>query len=133
MTTENTTSIEQLLTLLRETASGLLYPSETDAPLTPYWWDNAAGSEPSPEALLRTEDRTPDTAVEETGAADFFAPVTEGDGEDAARFRKLEEILKRDLTDLRGYRVGAVDIDVYLLGRHASGEWIGLKTHVVET
>ena len=29
--------------------------------------------------------------------------------------------------------VGAVDLDVYLLGRYASGAWIGLHFKVVET
>ena len=32
-----------------------------------------------------------------------------------------------------GFLVGEVDVDVYVLGRHASGEWLGLRTHAVET
>jgi hypothetical protein len=41
--------------------------------------------------------------------------------------------LKAELTDLRVYRVGSTDIDVYILGKHPSGAWLGLKTKVVET
>ncbi|WP_437679716.1 nuclease A inhibitor family protein [Sorangium sp. So ce131] len=131
------TSPEDLLASLEEAAQGLLFPSESDHPLRPFRW---AGDAPSPAALLAAQGLAAETPVEVTTAGDLFAPVLEppdGAGDaalaDAARYRRLVDLLERHLTDLRVYRAGRVDIDVILLGRHASGAWLGLRTKVVET
>ncbi|WP_437691478.1 nuclease A inhibitor family protein [Sorangium sp. So ce176] len=130
-------SPEELLASLQEAAQGLLFPSESDHPLHPTRWDADASS---PAALLAAEGLAADTAVEVTTVGDFFAPVLEppeeaGEGAqaEAGRYRRLVDLLERELTDLRVYRVGRVEIDVHVLGRHPSGAWIGVKTKVVET
>ncbi|WP_433934967.1 nuclease A inhibitor family protein [Sorangium cellulosum] len=130
-------SPEELLASLQEAAQGLLFPSESDHPLHPTRWDVDASS---PAALLAAEELAADTAVEVTTVGDFFAPVLDPPEEageaaqaEAARYRRLVDLLERQLTDLRVYRVGRVAIDVYALGRHPSGAWIGVKTKVVET
>jgi hypothetical protein len=129
---------DELMNRIGEAASGLLFPSESDFPLTPFRWSGgAAGAVLSEEGLLRSEGREPGTPIEVASAEELFAPVTEaqeeGDASEASRYRALLALLKGELDDLRTYRMGKVDIDVYVLGRHASGEWLGLKTHVVET
>ena len=127
-------SASELLHALEEAASGLLFPSESDSPLTPIEWRGPGGEDLSPEALLRSKGLPPDTAVERVALDELFAPLTgEDGGEDAAKFHAIVDLVKGELTDVRGYRVGAVDIDVHLLGRHASGAWIGLHFKVVET
>ena len=124
----------ELLAALGGAASGLLFPSESDYPLTPIEWRGPAGEELSPEVLLRSRGLPPDTRIEGVGVDEFFEPLTGQDGgDDAAKFRRLTDLMKRELTDVRAYRVGAVDIDVFILGRHPSGAWIGLKTKVIET
>lgn len=154
----------EVLARIEEAASGLLVPSETDAPLTPFRWTGEAvtgaeraagdasargavsdasaegaarGAEPSRDAILSSTGKDAATPVEAMSVDDFFAPVTEEregeDPSDAKRFQALKELLSKELSDLRVLRVGSVDIDVYILGRHASGEWLGLKTRVVET
>jgi hypothetical protein len=158
----------EVLARLEEAASGLLVPSETDAPLTPFRWTGEAvtgvgsaagdasaggavkdasasvatsgavsGAEPSRDTILSSTGKDAATPVEAISADDFFAPFTEEregeDPSDAKRFQALKELLSKELTDLRVLRVGSADIDVYILGRHASGEWLGLKTRVVET
>jgi hypothetical protein len=131
-------SLAHLFRALARASSGLLFPSESDAPLTPYRWRGPG--EPSPGALLAAEGFAPGTLVETVAVEDFFAGVTEArEGADAAdraeadRFRALVDLLARDLAGLRAYRVGVVDVDAFVLGRHPSGAWLGLRTHLVET
>jgi hypothetical protein len=131
-------SADETLVAIAEAARGLLYPSETDAPLEAYRFP--AREEPSPEALLRAEARDPGTPVEEASVEDFFAPLvtpregaTEAEIEDARRWTALLVLLARELADLRVYRVGAVDIDAFVIGKHEQGAWIGLRTRLVET
>ena len=130
----------ELLTTLGAAASGLLFPSESDYPLTPYRWVGTDGAEPSPAALIQAEGRKADTPVETRTVRALFEPLfvlqadaTEEEKADVARYRALVDLLEAELRDLRVYRVGAVEIDVYVLGRHPSGEWLGLKTRVIET
>ncbi len=129
-----------LLDTLGKATFGLLFPSESDAPLTPYTFPGPKGAEPTPEALLLAEHLPRDTPVETITVADLFDPfakldedASDEDKAEAARYRCLIELLSQELTDLRVYRVGAVDIDVYILGKDPCGAWLGLKTHVVET
>ncbi|XXX79886.1 nuclease A inhibitor family protein [Sorangium sp. So ce134] len=130
-------SPEELLASLGEAAQNLLFPSESDHPLEPF---RSRGDASSPAALRAAEGLAAETPVEVTTVADLFAPVLdppEDAGEaalaEAGRYRRLVDLLERDLTDLRVYRAGSVDIDVYVVGRHPSGAWLGLKTKVVET
>jgi hypothetical protein len=130
----------ELLETLGEATSGLLFPSESDAALTPYTFAGPAGTEPTPEALLEAERLPSDTLVEQITLADLLDPFAEAaddasdeDKAEAERYRALSDLLAKKLTDLRVYRVGRVDIDVYILGKAPSGAWLGLKTHVVET
>jgi hypothetical protein len=125
-------------TALEQVAQGLLFPSESDAPLALFRWPGA--DEPSPAALLACEGRPPETPVEISTVESELGPLTTAapgadarDQADAARWKALVETLQRELTDLRVYRVGCVDIDVYVLGRAPSGAWLGYKTHAVET
>jgi hypothetical protein len=37
------------------------------------------------------------------------------------------------LKDIRGYRVGEIEIDIYVLGKDSSGDVVGLQTLSVET
>ncbi|MDC0683468.1 nuclease A inhibitor family protein [Sorangium atrum] len=130
-------SPEELLASLAEAAQGLLFPSESDHELRPF---RSRGDASSPAALLAAEGLGAATPVEVTTAGDLFAPVIDlpGDAGDAAlaeagRYRRLMDLLERHLTDVRVYRVGRVAIDVYVVGRHPSGAWLGLVTKVVET
>jgi hypothetical protein len=125
---------------LATATTGLLFPSESDSPLTPYTWTAQGVAPPSPEALREALGRPPETRVEIEEAEDFFEGLTEPrrgataeEKAEAARFRALARLLEQQLTDLRVYRVGEVDVDIYLLGHHPSGAWLGLRTHAVET
>jgi hypothetical protein len=56
------------------------------------------------------------------------------DGEHrAARFRQLSLALQRELTGITVYRVGAIQIRVFILGVTRCGTVAGLETLAVET
>lgn len=49
------------------------------------------------------------------------------------RYRNLRDLLETTLENLQVYRIGSVEIDVYLLGKTEDDRVIGVKTKVVET
>jgi hypothetical protein len=119
---------------ISKASAGLVYPSESDAPFDLVRWDAASG-DPSPATvatLAGGKGKRKARPVEEVTADEFFAALAETD--DAARFRALAQVLRTHLADLKVYRVGASPrIDIYVLGRSAAGEWLGLHTTSVET
>ncbi len=50
----------------------------------------------------------------------------------ARKYRELERLLKENLADVKVYKVGEINIPVYVVGRGAEN-WIGVSTRVVET
>ena len=121
-------------TAIQKAAAGLLYPSESDAPFDLVRWDSSKG-DPSPAtvaALAGGTGKKKARPVEEVAPDEFFAALAETD--DATKFKALERALRTSLTDLHVYRVGgSPKVDIYVLGRAASGEWLGLHTTSVET
>ena|ERR1044071_182304 len=128
---------EQLIEELREATRGLLVMSESDYPLEVFKWGAA---EPTDEFLRGLTNESPDAQVETRSAAVFFrVAVSEPQWKnaeqlaEARRFQKLLRLLEQNLADLKAYRVGSVNIPVYVAGRSASGNWLGVSTRVVET
>lgn len=131
---------EALMRQLQEAAHDLLYPSETDAPLEPFAWQNIKDSSFSTEKLLLATRHKRDIPVEGLELAEFFAPVTRveewmDDSEKltSERFQALRETLEGLLTDISVYRVGVVNVDVYIVGRTEDGYYAGISTKLVET
>ena len=132
-------SDEEILSELARAADGLLFMSESDYPLEPFRLDATRG-EPDHARLRQLAGAAPDAPVEVTTPEKFFAVASgeqpwKGEAElsTARRFRRLLRVLEAELTDLRVYRVGEINIAVYVLGRSPSGSWLGLSTRVVET
>ena len=127
-----------LLDRLRAASAGLLFPSETDAPLEPF---ELASPTLAPQAILQAGSYPAGTAVTSRDIDSFFAPATTprdwhspAEQEAVRQFQALVALLKQQLQDLQVYRVGeSGTIDVYIVGRAADGALIGLRTHVVET
>ena len=53
--------------------------------------------------------------------------------QNVSKFKSLVETLKANLENLKVYRVGTIEIDVYIVGKTKQGELAGLATKVVET
>lgn len=112
---------------LTEAIAGLLYPSESDFP-----FDLVEGDTPgeSPrEFVVRVSDSA--LPIEELAPRTFFEPLLESD--DDGRFAILRATLEAHLSQLRIFRVGRTEIDIYLIGKTKEGDVVGLHTRSVET
>ena len=127
-------SDEEILEALRRAADGLWYMSESDYPFEVVLIEGA--EELSHERLREAAGAERDAPVETRSLEEFFrasAAVRAGERPAPASFEGVLQALRENLTDIRVYRIGAVNIAVYVLGRGASGNRLGLRTRVVET
>jgi len=131
-------SDDEILAEIGRAAEGLLFMSESDYPLGPVRLEGEAG--PGEGRLRELAGAPAEARVEVVTPEHFFRAAAaeqswKGEAElaSARRFQNLLRILKAELSDLRVYRVGEIDIAVYVLGRSPSGNWLGLSTRVVET
>jgi hypothetical protein len=120
---------DSVLDALRKASKGLVFTSETDAPLEPFAWAN--GGELREERLLQLAGAPEGTVVETMTVANFFRAVP---SEDKAKFQALTKALQGQLSGIMVYKVGdEAEKTAYILGKAADGRWAGLKTTVVET
>lgn len=124
---------------LKSASKGLLYPSETDAPFTTFQWKRTDG-ELTPVLLRRLTKREDDAPVDEITLTTFFQDLTKEEDwhgkpeqADVKKFRNLQQAIKDHLADVRVFRVGETQIDIYIVGMTSEGSWAGLKTRAVET
>jgi Nuclease A inhibitor-like protein len=123
----------EIITQLKQTSADLLWLSESDYPFEIVTWDK--GIELTSLALFKDA-----KAVESISLTEFFAPalVVEDwyEAEELAtvdRYKLLLQSIESNLTELQVFRVGSIEIDVYIIGKTRDGDVIGLKTTVVET
>src|SRR5262245_37024057 len=114
-------------------ADGLLYMSETDAPLNYFemeycQWPPATAAE---FLELIGEDST--TTVEQIDTETFFEDLRRGNEDHEDQVEALQKRMKEELRNIRGFRVGEIEIDVFVLGGDALGKVCGLQTLSVET
>lgn len=126
--------------LINPLLTGLFYPGESDEPIEPVtcYLDQAR-----PLTVSQINDwlmLPPSACVDEVPEKAFWEPViTEqdwhGDDEKAiiARFEQLKKQLESELTGRQVFRVGEVEVDLYLLGRQATGTRAGIRTKLIET
>jgi len=118
-----------VLAALQQASTGLQFTSESDAPLEPFVWDK--GRSLTQKYLLELAGAEDGTTVEEETLGDFFRAVPP---EDKAKFDKLVQVLKAQLSGVKVYKVGdEAEKQVYVVGKTSDGQWAGLKTSVVET
>ena len=118
---------DDVIEKLKAACAGLIYPSETDAPLEVFQWEKRARSARE-EVIMRAGK---DQQVQEISFEAFFDELKDTD--DAERFAQLCRTIKALLTTVKVYRVGTRRIDVYVIGDEPGGGWAGLKTISVET
>lgn len=124
---------------LIEAAQGLLFPSESEFPFEPFGWaQDEVGA--SPTKKISQLSGQPESSVCVVEVADLFGNIAcphewhdEVQAAAVPRFRRLEQQLHEHLQDVRAYRVGVVEVDIYLVGRTAGGDWAGVKTRAIET
>lgn len=115
---------------LQKASKGLLFPSESDAPLEPFLWKDA-GDKLTPQHLLELVKAEKGTSVEETSLDGLFQTVP---SEDRKKFQKLAAVIQQQLSGVKVYKVGdEAEREVYIVGKTQDGQLAGLKTRVVET
>ena len=112
----------EILAQLKKAAAGLLLMSESDYPFEIIHWDGS--TEINPRFLRRLTNESDDSRVEETSVELFLA---------SGQFENLELLLRANLSDLKVYKVGKINIPVYIVGKSPEGNWLGLSTRVVQT
>ena len=114
-----------ILAQLKEKTAGMYFMSESDYPFETINW----GTLDITEDLLRgMPGEEPGSAVETHNFEDFYQKYAGREN-----YGPVLDTLKNNLTDLRVYRVGRINIGVYLVGRSEEGNWLGLSTRSVET
>jgi hypothetical protein len=130
-----------LISDLKTASEGLIYISETDAPFEPFVWK---ADKPSTEVtvpdVLKFAGQKSDVKIVEKTLDDFFRQPTEmqdwfGDEEktQVEKYLKLKELLATKLKGVKVFKIGDVQIDVYIVGIDAEGNLAGVKTKAVET
>jgi hypothetical protein len=116
-------SDKQILAELQDASIGLLVMSESDYPFELVQWSGE--TQITPAYLCSVSERPEGTPVEESNTEAFL-------GEDE-RFQKLHAVIKRNLADVKVYKVGTINIPVYVVGRSPDGNWLGVSTRLIQT
>lgn len=130
----------ELTNKLKQASDGLLFMSESDYPFEVVFWPAETQENLTEQKLLQLTSHSQDVLVEKVDLDYFFRnSAQEKDWHDrqqketVKKFQLLVETLKSNLSDIQVYRVGTIDIDVYIVGKTSSGDLAGLSTKVVET
>jgi hypothetical protein len=124
------------LEMIKQAAEGLLYQSEGDYPLEVITTaDRQAYVQEQLKVGVKGERKMEVTSLEHFFRNQVKAPygALREQEQTAQRFRQLLQVLKEELTDIAVYRMGAVEVDVFILGRLKDDSYGGLKTKVIET
>ena len=127
----------EIIDSFKQATTDLLWSSESDYPFEIVTWDR--GIDLTPTALF-SHRIAPDLAIEQITLSELFEPVlTIEDWYEAeelaqvARYTDLEHAIESHLTDVQVFRIGSIEIAIYIVGKTPDGDVVGLKTHVVET
>lgn len=129
---------EQLIEELKKATEGLLFMSEADYPFEIVRLEGATAL--NPQHLRELSGAVADAPVESASVEEFFRSAVSEPGwkkgeelVQARRFQSLVRLLKESLSELQVYRVGEINMAVFILGKSASGNHIGLQTRSIET
>jgi histidine triad (HIT) family protein len=125
-------------TQLQQLTKGLVFMSESEAPLEPVSYPAPTG-ELTDAAVLKLLGEPTDAKVETKELTLFLRNHTAdngvlGDPAQANRFKALQMFMKQDLQDTKVYRIGTgPQVKVYALGKTEDGKLAGFKTVLTET
>lgn len=121
---------------LKQATTDLLWSSESDYPFELLTWER--NTELTPADLV--SDLTDDDHVKSLSLTDLFSPVITVEdwykAEELAlvdRYQALLQTIESNLSEIQVFRVGEIEIAIYIIGKTTTGDVIGLKTLSVET
>src|SRR5215510_13892791 len=112
-------------------SEGLLFMSETDAPLDYYELDSERSRQWPPSTggqFLQLIKEDPGTHVEKLAPEKFFRDLRLGNEDREDQVAALEKAMTGELRNLEGCRVGEIQIQIFVLGTDDSGRVVGLQT-----
>ncbi|AFY55768.1 Nuclease A inhibitor-like protein [Rivularia sp. PCC 7116] len=125
---------------IKSLSQDLVWMSESDYPFDTFTWSNQELEEVNTKNLLQKTNHSLDAPVKVIDMEKFFQRATaEKDWYDseereiAKKYQALVETLKQNLDNIQVYKIGDVEIDVYIVGQLKTGDWLGLSTKAVET
>ncbi len=123
---------------IKKIVEGLYYISETDAEISPFIGNKAELV--TSEEVLKQIKSVIDAPVEERNFNEFFVRLTEmqdwfGDEEIAVanKFADLKKLLENNLRDLKVFKIGKIEVNIYIVGLDSESNLMGIKTKAVET
>lgn len=135
---EVTKAKDNLPAQIAKAANNLSYTSETDAEIIPFTGKKAESV--SAQELINQIGNADNKPLEEKDFNEFFARLTEiqdwfGDEEKATaqKFADLKSLLEKNLKDIKVFRVGKIEMDVYVVGLDIEKNLMGIQTKAVET
>ena len=131
-------SEEALTELLKKATENLYYASEIDAEIVPFIGQQTA--KVTKEEILRQAGKSFDEKIEEKEFNQIFERLTgiedwygEEEKTNAEKFSALKKLLSENLKDLKVFKVGQIELDVYFIGLDEHGRLRGVQTKAVET
>ncbi|MBD2347210.1 nuclease A inhibitor family protein [Anabaena subtropica] len=125
---------------LKQASKNLVMMSESEYPYEVVLWSNQAQEPLTNQKLLQLTGHSPETLIETVEIDYFFRNCAEEkewhdevQKQDVERFKSLLRTLKDNLHDIQVYRIGTINIDVYIIGKTPSGDLAGISTKIVET
>lgn len=129
---------DALFKRIEQACEGLIYISETDAPVTAFAGDQTPDI--TSETILRQTGRDANEHIEEAPFHEVFGRLTahkdwhgEREIERAKKFLELKKLLEENLRDLKVFRIGTIQLAIYAVGIDKGGYLMGVTTRAVET
>jgi hypothetical protein len=127
---------EQIETLTAD----LRYPSESDEQINYFEIEFSTADKLSLADFRMFNGIQPEIVITEISFEDFFKPLIKVEdwfGEEEKKMAedslKLKNLLSENAKEFQIFKVGSIEIDVYVFGKAEECKWLGLKTKVVET
>ena len=128
----------ELFDRIAAACEGLIYVSETDAPVVPF--ASSAAAEITREAILHESGRDANEPVEIITFNDLFDRLTaikdwfgERETKRAQAYLQLKDLLEASLSELEVFRIGAIQVSIFVVGKDNNGCVMGVTTTAVET
>ena len=135
---EETKTENEVLEKLEAAAKDLLFISETDAPLTAFFWP-CESQKLTPNFVAAQAKMPADAKVETQTLNELFKESTtledwmnDDEKAEVQQFQELQKTLEDNLKNIQVFRFGETNIDVLVIGE-TEGGFAGLQTKVVET
>ena len=134
------TSDAELIKILSDASSGLLYQTELDYPFEVLILENTDKTAINKENILKLLKGLPVDYIEDYDFDFLFSTPTleqywhsENDKKRVVRYRNLVSLIKKNLKDIKVFRKGKIYIDVYITGRAPSGNIAVVSTKQMQT